>query len=230
MQVLTAAFCILLTLGAYHLAKALHLRYRNPLFNVVLLGASLVIAALLVLKIPYQAYVPGRSLMTALLGPATVGLAVPLFRNRKLLRRHAPSILAGVGLGTLTSVLSAGWLATLLGLPHEVVLSLLPRSVTIPFAVEIARLHGGNQALASAFVVATGTVGSVLGATLLTWTGVRDPVARGLALGTAAHGQGTAMAFLEGEEEGTMAGLALTLAGITTTLLAPLLIRLLVPA
>jgi len=178
MQILTAGFCILLTLGAYHLAKALHLRYRHPLINVVLLGATFVIAALLALGIPYQAYVPGRSLMTALLGPATVGLAVPLFRNRDLLRRHAPAILAGVGLGTLTSVLSAGWLATFLALPHDIVLSLLPRSVTIPFAVEIVKLHGGSQALASAFVVATGTVGSVLGATLLTWTGVRDPVAR----------------------------------------------------
>ncbi len=230
MQVLTTAFCLALTLGAYHLAKALNRRYRHPLLNVVLLGATFVIAALLALGIPYQAYVPGRSLMTALLGPATVGLAVPLFRNRDLLRRHAPAILAGVGLGTLTSVLSAGWLATFLALPHDIVLSLLPRSVTIPFAVEIVKLHGGSQALASAFVVATGTVGSVLGATLLTWTGVRDPVARGLALGTAAHGQGTAMAFQEGEEQGTMAGLALTLAGVTTTLLAPLLIRLLVPA
>ena len=203
MQVLTTAFCLALTLGAYHLAKALNLRYRHPLLNVVLLGATFVIAALLVLRIPYQAYVPGRSLMTALLGPATVGLAVPLFRNRDLLRRHAPAILAGIGLGTLTSVLSAGWLATLVALPPDIVLSLLPRSVTIPFAVEIVKLHGGSQALASAFVVATGTVGSVFGATLLTWTGVRDPVARGLAL---------------------------TLAGITTTLLAPLLIRLLVPA
>ena len=230
MRLVIMGFGIGLTLGAYFLAKSLYMKYRHPLLNVVLLGATFVIAALLALGIPYQAYVPGRSLMTALLGPATVGLAVPLFRNRDLLRRHAPAILAGVGLGTLTSVLSAGWLATFLALPHDIVLSLLPRSVTIPFAVEIVKLHGGSQALASAFVVATGTVGSVLGATLLTWTGVRDPVARGLALGTAAHGQGTAMAFQEGEEQGTMAGLALTLAGVTTTLLAPLLIRLLVPA
>ncbi|WP_243302048.1 LrgB family protein [Geothrix oryzisoli] len=220
-------FTILLTVGAYLLSKALYLRYRHPLLNIVLLGAALVIATLLALNIPYQAYLPGRRIMTSLLGPATVGLAVPLYRQRSLVRRHAPAIVAGVGLGSLASMLVAGLIALMAGLPREVVLSVLPKSVTIPFAVEIARIHGGSPGLASAFVVATGTLGSVFGATLLTWAGIRHPVARGLALGTGAHGQGTAMAFMEGEREGSMAGLAMTLAGITTATLAPLMVRLL---
>jgi predicted murein hydrolase (TIGR00659 family) len=227
MPQLMVLFTILLTIDAYLLSKALYLRYRHPLLNIVLLGAGLVIATLLALKIPYQAYLPGRQLMTALLGPATVGLAVPLHRHRSLLRRHAPAIVAGVGLGSLTSMLVAGLIALAAGLPKEVILSLLPKSVTIPFAVEIARIHGGSPGLASAFVVATGTLGSVFGGTLLTWAGVRDPVARGLAMGMGAHGQGTAMAFLEGERQGSMAGLAMTLAGVITAAIAPLLVRLL---
>jgi len=221
------AFTILLTVGAYLLCKALYLRHPHPLLNIVLLGAGLVIGTLLLLKIPYQAYVPGRQLMTALLGPATVGLAVPLYRHRSLMRRYAPAIVAGVGLGALVSMLVAVFIALAFGLPREIVLSLLPKSVTIPFAVEIAKLQGGSPGLASAFVVATGTLGSVFGAPLLDWVGIRNPVARGLAMGTGAHGQGTAMAFMEGELQGSMAGLAMTLAGITTAALAPLLVRLL---
>lgn len=218
-------FTILLTIGAYLVAKALYLRHRHPLLNIVLLGAGMVIVTLLVLKIPYQSYLPGRQLMTSLLGPATVGLAVPLYRHRSLLRRYAPAIVAGVGLGSLISMFVAGLIALLAGLPKEIMLSLLPKSVTIPFAVEIARIHGGSPGLASAFVVATGTLGSVFGGTLLTWAGIKNPVARGLAMGTGAHGQGTAMAFLEGEREGSMAGLAMTLAGLTTASIAPLMVR-----
>jgi len=227
MHGLMILFTILLTVGAYLLSKALYLRYRHPLLNIVLLGAGLVIATLLALGIPYQAYVPGRQIMTWLLGPATVGLAVPLYRQRSLLRRHGREIVTGVGLGALASMLTAGLIALAAGLPKEVILSLLPKSVTIPFAVEIARIHGGSPGLASAIVVATGTLGSAFGGTLLTWAGIKDPVARGLAMGTGAHGQGTAMAFMEGERQGSMAGLAMTLSGITTATLAPLMVRLL---
>jgi predicted murein hydrolase (TIGR00659 family) len=229
MPQLMVLFTILLTVGAYWLAKTLYLRYRHPLLNIVLLGAGLIIVALLALKIPYQSYLPGRQIMTSLLGPATVGLAVPFYRHRSLLRHHAPAIMAGVGLGSLASMLVAGVIALVAGLPKEVVLSLLPKSVTIPFAIEIARIHGGIPGLASAFVVATGTLGSVFGGTLLTWARIKDPVARGLAMGTGAHGQGTAMAFMEGERQGSMAGLAMTLAGITTAAIAPLMVRLLLP-
>lgn len=230
MPVLMIAFSVALTVGAYLAARGLYLKLRHPAVNVVLLGAMLVAGVLTAAGIPYGAYAPGRALLLRLLGPATVGLAVPLYRHRDLVRRHAGPVGIGIALGALVAVASAGWLGALLGLPREVVLSLLPRSISIPFALEVVRLHGGNQALASAFVVATGTLGSVAGASLLTWGGVRDPLARGLALGSAAHGQGTALAFQEGPEVGTLAGLAMTLSGITTTVLAPLVVRWLVPA
>src|SRR5664279_659735 len=132
MPQLMLAFTILLTVGVYLLCKALYLRHPHPLLNIVLLGAGLVIATLLALKIPYQAYVPGRRIMTALLGPATVGLAVPLYRHRGLLRRYAPAIVAGVGVGVLVSMLVAMLIALAFGLPREIVRSLLPKSVTIP--------------------------------------------------------------------------------------------------
>ncbi|MDP3426676.1 MAG: LrgB family protein, partial [Humidesulfovibrio sp.] len=198
-----------------------------PLLNVVALTAALVIAALVALRIPYSDYVPAKDIMTLLLGPATVGLAVPLYRHRALLRRYGAPIVGCVALGSFLAMLTAALMARLGGLPHDVVMSIMPKGVSIPFAVEIAQIYGGIPPLTAAFVVATGTLGSLIGGWLLTLARVSHPVARGLALGTVSHGQGTATALMEGEQQGAMAGLAMILAGILTAALAPLAVWLL---
>lgn len=218
----TTLFAIGLTLAAYVGMRRLYLRYKHPLLNVVALGAGLIITVLVVLGIPYSAYVPAKDIMTSLLGPATVGLAVPLYRHRGLLVRFGPAILGSVALGALLAMLTAGAIAQLGGLPKDVVMSIMPKGVTIPFAVEIARIYGGIPALTAAFVVATGTLGSLIGGWLLTLARIQNPMARGLALGTVSHGQGTATALMEGEQQGAMAGLAMILAGIFTAGFAPL--------
>lgn len=220
-------FAIGITLAAYLGVRRLYLRYRHPLLNVVALGAGLIIAALLALDIPYSAYVPAKDIMTALLGPATVGLAVPLYRYRSLLLRCGPAIVGSVALGALLAMLTAAGIAKLGGLPKDVVVSILPKGVSIPFAVEIAQIHHGIPPLTAAFVVATGTLGSLMGGWLLNLARVADPTARGLALGTVSHGQGTATALMEGELQGAMAGLAMILAGILTAAFAPLVVWLL---
>lgn len=226
-QELITALCILATLAAYLGTRSLYLRFRHPLLNVVALSAAAVIALLLASGLSYADYTPAKNIMTALLGPATVGLAVPLYRHRALLLRFAPAILASVALGALLAMLLAGGIAKLGGLPREVVVSILPKGVTIPFAVEIARLYNGIPALAAAFVVATGTLGSLLGGWLLSLSRIKDPIARGLALGAVSHGQGTATALMEGELQGAMAGLAMILAGVFTAAFAPLAVWLL---
>jgi len=223
----TTLFAIALTLAVYLGVRRLYLRYRHPLLNVVALGAGLIIATLVALRIPYSDYVPAKNIMTALLGPATVGLAVPLYRYRTLLLRSAPAILGSVALGALLAMLTAGTIAKLGGLPPDVVVSILPKGVSIPFAVEIAQIYKGIPALTAAFVVATGTLGSLLGGWLLSLARISDPMARGLALGTVSHGQGTATALMEGEQQGAMAGLAMILAGIFTAGFAPLAVWLL---
>jgi predicted murein hydrolase (TIGR00659 family) len=226
MEQFITAFLIGVTLSSYLLCRSLYLRFNHPLVNVVLLSAAIIIGTLLVCKLSYEAYIPGRDLMTFLLGPATVALAVPLYRNRHLLRKYAMAILVSVAAGSIVSMVSTGLIAKMGGLPREVVISIIPKGVTIPFAVEVAKIYGGEPALAAAFVVATGTLGSVIGLVLLTRSGIMDPVARGLAMGTVAHGQGTAMALMEGQAEGSMAGLAMTLAGIFTALFAPFIVPL----
>ncbi|WP_300161032.1 LrgB family protein [Solidesulfovibrio sp.] len=226
-RLLFLAGCVGATMAAYLGVRRLYLRFNHPLLNVVALSAGAVIALLVACDIPYAAYAPAKDLMTAPLGPATVALAVPLYRHRDILRRHGPGLLASVALGAFLAMFSAGLTAKAGGLPREVVVSILPKGVSIPFAVEISRLYDGVPALSAAFVVATGTLGSLLGGWLLTRSGIGHPVARGLALGTVSHAQGTATALMEGERQGAMAGLAMILAGMLTAAFAPLAVRLL---
>ncbi|HWR39593.1 MAG TPA: LrgB family protein [Patescibacteria group bacterium] len=223
MQTLIFPLAVILTLAAYLFSRRLYLRYRHPLLNIVLVSTSIVIGVLLVCGISYAQYVPAGNLMTLLLGPATVALAVPLYRNRHLLRCYFIAILVSTLFGALFSMITAGLIARAGGMSNELIVSLVPKSVTLPFAIDIVQIYGGSKALAVAFVVATGTLGSILGAIFLSAIRIIDPVARGLALGSVAHGQGTALALQEGEEAGSMAGLAMVLAGIMTTLLAPFL-------
>lgn len=224
MQQIATLVYIILTLAAYIAIRRLYLKYTHPLLNVVVLSAALVIAVLVAGEIPYESYVPAKDIMTILLGPATVGLALPLYRYRHLLRQYAAAIVSSVAVGSLLAMFLAGFIAKLGGLPEDVVMSILPKGVSIPFAIEVAKMYDGIPALAAAFVVATGTLGSLVGTWVLTVFGIQNPMARGLALGTVSHAQGTAAAMMEGEQQGAMGGLALILAGILTAAFSPLVV------
>ncbi len=229
LQQLITLFLLVATLGAYLFARYLAQRYPNPLCNIIFVGTGLVIAVLLASGQSYEVYGPVKDMITFFLGPATVALAVPVYRNLHLFKKYGWAIITAVGLGTMLTIIVVVGIAMLGGLSHQVIASLAPKSATIPFAIEIARLQDGNPALAAAFVVATGTFGSVLGLEILTRCKIRHPVARGLAMGTVSHGQGTAMAFTEGELQGAMAGVAMAFAGVLTALLVPILLPLMLP-
>lgn len=226
-QSLLTPLFILYTLAAYLLFRKLYIKYSHPLLNVVVLSAAAVILLLVLLDLPYASYLPAQKIMTFLLGPATVGLAVPLYRYRKLLLQAAPAILGSVAFGAFIAMTSASLIAVLGGLPHNVVISIMPKGVSIPFAVEVARIYDGDPALAAAFVVATGTLGSLLGVWTLNLFRIKSPMSRGLALGTVSHAQGTAAALEEGELPGAMGGLAMILAGILTAAFSPFVVWLL---
>ncbi len=228
MQHLETAGLIAVTLISYVFVRRLYLRSNgHPLVNIVVICAGLIIALLVARGKNFADYSAAKDIMTFPLGPATVALGVPLYRYRLLLREYAGAIVGGVTVGSLISMLVAGGIAKLGGLPWDVVISVMPKGVSIPFAVEVARFYDGIPALSSAFVVATGTLGSFIGPWLLARAGIAEPVARGLALGTMCHAQGTAMALMEGPRQGAMAGLAMILAGIFTALSAPFVVRLL---
>ena len=212
---------VLLTVGVYLATRRIFLAFKHPLLNPVFLSTIVIIAALQMGGFTLADYQPAKEAMTFLLGPATVALALPLYNNRSVLRNHALPVLAGVMAGSLTTMAAALLIGRLLKLGSGVLLSLGPKSVTVPIAVEIARLAGGEATLTAAFVVATGMIGSIPGPATLTLSRVKNPVARGLAMGTVSHGQGTAVALLESETAGAMSGVAMAIAAVFTALIAP---------
>ena len=224
---LQSAWMIALTVALYLAARHVYLRWPHPLLNIVVWSAAALIAFLVACDIPYSDYVPAKDIMIAPLGPATVGLAVPLYRFRKLLLTYGTAIIGSVAAGTLLSMVLSGLICKYAGLPWEIVVSMVPKGASTPFAVEVARVYDGIPAVSTAFVVATGVSMAPLGAMLLTWVRVSNPVARGLALGTVSHAQGVAQSLMENPQQGAMAGLAMILAGIFTAWLAPLVFRLL---
>lgn len=221
MSIFLLAGFVVLTVGAYLATRAIFIRYKYPLLNPVFLSTLVIIGALKAGHFTLSDYQPAKEVMTFLLGPATVALALPLYHNRAVLKKSALPVLTGVLSGSLATMAAVLLSGRVLGLGKNVLLSIGPKSVTVPIAVEISRIAGGEPALTAAFVVATGMIGSILGPMILSALGVKSPVARGLALGTVSHGQGTAVALMEGETAGAMGGVAMALAAIFTALVAP---------
>ncbi|MBE0596207.1 MAG: LrgB family protein [Desulfuromonadales bacterium] len=219
----TPLFGITLTIGVYAVAQLLYRRTGSLLLTPVAVTIGAIIALLLVCRIPYADYAVGGQYIHFLLGPSVVALAVPLYaRRREVLARRLP-ILAGVFAGAVASIVSASGLAWLLGGSREVVVSLAPKSVTTPIAIGIVEKIGGIPSLTAAIVVLTGCLGAVCGPEFCRWIGIRDPLAQGLAVGTAAHGIGTARMLEIDRLGGAVAGLAIGLNGLITAFLLPLL-------
>lgn len=216
-------FGITLTLLVYRLAELLYRRTRFIFFNPVVVSIVSIILLLKLCDIPYQDYNNGGRMILFLLGPAVVALAVPLYQRRQeILKRKLP-ILIGIVAGALSSIVSAAGITWLLGGSHKVVLALVPKSVTTPIAIGITEKIGGIVPLTAALVVLTGCLGAICGPEFCRLIGVRSKVAMGLAVGTAAHGIGTARLLGEDRFSGAIAGLAIGLNGLATALLVPLL-------
>lgn len=216
-------FGVMLTLLAYRLAELLYRRSRFILFNPVAVSIVCIILLLKICNIPYQDYQNGGRMILFLLGPSVVALAVPLYQRRQeILKRKLP-ILLGIVAGAFSSIVSAAGIAWFLGGSHQVVLSLVPKSVTTPIAIGITEKIGGIVPLTAALVVLTGCLGAICGPEFCRLIGIRSKAAMGLAVGTASHGIGTARLLGEDRFSGAIAGLAIGLNGLATALLVPLL-------
>lgn len=210
------------TLVAYQLAwKLYEWAGFNPLLNPVAVSVLLLVAVLKLTDTPYRTYFDGAQFVHFLLGPAVVALAIPLYQQLANLRRHLAPLLAALVAGSLTAAGSAMAVAWVAGASPATLLSLAPKSVTTPIAMGIAEKTGGIPSLAAVLVVTTGIVGAALGKFLFDRMGIRSAVARGFAMGVAAHGIGTARAFQESDRMGAFAGLAMGLNGLATAVLLP---------
>ena len=215
-------FGALLCLVCYFLGRALARRFPHPLMNPLLIAIVLCIAFLAVFRIDYDAWNVSASKLTWLLTPSPVALAIPLYEKIDLLRRHAGAVLLSILAGSLTSGVTVLALRLLCGLDASEYVTLLPKSVTTAIGMPLAEQLGGMGAVAAIAIILTGLAGNVMAPALLKFVKVEDPIARGLAIGTAAHAVGTARAIELGEIEGAMSGLAIAVAGLMTAVIAPL--------
>lgn len=214
------------TLVCYLCALWIYRRSReNPLANPVVIAIGLLIALLSVSGTPYPTYFDGAQFIHFLLGPATVSLAIPLYRQRARLRELVIPIAVALPVSTVASTLSATGLAWLLGASDQTLISLAPKSITTPVAMGISEQLGGIPALTAVLVVTTGVVGAVFGTALFRLLGIRDDAVKGIAMGATAHGIGTARAFQVSPIMGAFSGLAMALSAIVTSLLLPPLLR-----
>ncbi|WP_337056623.1 LrgB family protein [Pseudomonas sp. USHLN015] len=221
-------FGVGLTLAAYQLSISLYEKTRLMFLQPVLVSMALVIAVLVPLGIGYEEYRQSTTLLTLLLGPATVALAVPLFLNLKRIRQLFWPTLITLSIGGLVATVMGVGLAWAFGAEHMMLMTMAPKSVTSPIAMLVAEQIGGVAALAAVFVLITGVIGATLGPELLRRIGVRHPAAQGMALGITAHAVGTARALQEGEECGAFAALAMSLMGVATAVLLPLAVAMVV--
>ncbi len=219
---------IAITIGVYVISRKLSFKWASPLTNVVFLSTTILIVTLLLSGQSYDVYEPAKDVITILLGPATVALGLPLYRNLPTLLTRARRALGAIVIGTLSTIVVAVLLGSVLKLTDHVLIALSVKSVTSPIALELARQLQGDAALAASVAVACGILGAMLGPFVLNTFGVTDPFTRGLALGTISHGIGTAQAATEHPLSGATGGAAMGLAAIFTSFLLPYLLPFLI--
>jgi predicted murein hydrolase (TIGR00659 family) len=213
----------LVTIALYLLAKRFHRRLSRWWSAPIIVAPFFLIVITVASHTSYSVYINGTHWLIAALGPATVAFAAPIYRQRAVIRRHWLVLAAGVLIGSGTAMLSAWWLAGMLGLEGSMRLSLLPRSISTPFAMTVSGEIGGVPDLTAVFVMVTGVFGAAFGATILYWLPLRSALARGALFGMGAHAVGSNRAHQIDPDEGAIAGLVMVLAGIFNVLAAPLL-------
>jgi len=213
---------LLLTAGVFFAYRHVLRPFHSPLANPLLLSILTIISLILLLDIDLIAYEQGNKLFIWLLEPAVVALAIPLYQQLPLIRKHFKAIILSCIIAVFLAISTGLGIALLFSPAPEVMLSLIPKSVTSPIAMSIAQNNGGYASLAASVVIAVGLLGALFGFSLFKIAKITDPKAQGLAMGAGAHAIGTAKALEMGEQQGAFSSLALVICGILTAFLAPL--------
>ncbi|NWJ22886.1 LrgB family protein [Rhizobium sp. RM] len=221
------AFWSAATIVLYYVSKRIYGRWPKPYLSPLLLAPLFLILIALAMNTGYAEYIHATHWLMLLLGPVTVAFAIPIYEQRAMIRRYWPVLAFGVTVGSTTAMVTAWALASLLSIDGALRLSLLPRSISTPFAMTISQDIGGVPDLTAVFVVLTGVLGAALGETLLRYLPLKSSLARGALFGMGAHGAGVARAHQIGQEEGSIAGLVMVIVGLVNVLVAPVLAMLL---
>lgn len=212
----SAFFGVMLSLVAYGIGFELKKRFKFAIFNPLLIAIILVMIVLVSLHIDYDVYNEGAVYISYLLTPATVCLAVPLYEQFELLKKNWKALLIGILSGCIASMGSILAMSVIFSLSHEEYVSFLPKSITTAIGMGVSEELGGYVSITVAVIIITGVLGNMIGEQLLKLFRVTDPIAKGIAFGTASHAIGTAKAMEIGEIEGAMSSLSIVVSGILT--------------
>lgn len=213
---------LVLTIGSYLLGLWVKQKSRLSLLHPFLICIPVIISILTILDIPCEFYMEGNKMIEFMLGPSVVALGLLLYDHIGTIRKNMLSILVSVSVGSLTGIGSVYLLCRIFSLDDMFIKSLEPKSVTTPIAMDLSAILGGNISLTAVSVVLCGFIGAVFGPLVLKLFHIRTPVARGLAMGCAAHGLGTSRAIENSAIEGAISGLAIALMGLATAVFTPL--------
>lgn len=211
-------FGAVISLTAYGIGLFLKKKFKLAVLNPLLIASLCVIAVLLLLNVEYKHYYESAKYISYLLTPATVCLAVPLYQQLELLKKNLKAIAGGITAGVLSSLLGVFLLAKLFSLTHEQYVTLLPKSITTAIGMGISAELGGIETITVAVIIVTGILGNMTAEFICKLCRIQEPVAKGLAIGTASHAIGTTEAMELGEIEGAMSSLAIAVAGLLTVL------------
>ena len=214
---------VTLTLAAFALGSWTNKKTGQAIFNPLLLGSIFVILFLSLVQIPVSEYKKSVQIISYLLLPATVSLAVPLYEQWQIMKKNALAVLCGIAAGSVTSMLSVLAIGAVLKLDPALTVSMMTKSVTTAIGVEVAAELGGIASLAGAMIVLTGILGNLSASALCRIAGLHDSVARGVAIGTGSHAVGTARALQMGPVEGAVSSLSIAVAGVLTAVICPIL-------
>ncbi|SFJ52926.1 Inner membrane protein YohK [Terrisporobacter petrolearius] len=221
----TQLFGLVTILAFYNIGLFIQKKAKKPIFNGLLICIILIILFLKITNIPYESFKIGADIMNFMLGPVTVVLAVPLYRQFDLFKKHFKEILIGIVVGVVTSFIIITIIGKLTLTNNEIVYSILPKSITTPMGISLVNALGGVESITVVCIIATGIFGNILGDLVLKIGKIKHPVSKGIALGTAAHAMGTSKALEMGEVEGAMSSLSIGICGVLTVMLVPILMN-----
>ncbi|MCF6408840.1 LrgB family protein [Pseudalkalibacillus salsuginis] len=212
-----------LTIGLYLLSLQLYRKWRHPLLTPILTAVTVIICFLVILDFSYETYMTGAVWIDKLLGPAVVALAYPLYIHRSLLMQYTFPLLLCIVTGVCVGVFSGLFFAQMIGTSQNVILSLLPKSVTTPVAMEITRVSGGMPSIVVVFAMIAGIGGVITAPYLFKWFKIKSDMSRGLGLGAASHAIGTSKALEYGSQAAATSSVAMTISALVASIIIPII-------
>ena len=221
----TPIFGIVLTVLFFNISVYIQKKTKNPAFNPLLISILAIIVCLNIFKIPYENYKIGADAINYFLGPITIVLAVPLYRQFELLKKYKFEIFIGISCGVIVSFISIIIIGKLFNASTDIINSLIPKSITSPMGISLSNTINGIQSVTVVCIILTGILGAIIAPTVFKFGKITNPIAKGVALGTSAHALGTSKAIEMGEVEGAMSGLSIGISGLITVIIVPILIK-----